>query len=66
MKKPGNRARKAHDEFFMQMAASCSPDETDQKDFAKENEELLASWLEYNASHGKKMRKKSLSERKKQ
>ena len=66
MKKPGNKTRTAHDDFFMQMAASCSPDEADQNDFAKENEELLASWLEYNASHGKKMRKKSQSVRKKQ
>jgi hypothetical protein len=66
MKKPGNKTRKAHDDFFMQMAASCSQDESDRKDFAKENEELLASWLEYNASHGEKMRKKSQLARKKQ
>ena len=66
MKKTGNKSRKAHDDFFMQMAASCSPDESGRNDFAKENEDLLASWLEYNANHGKKMRKKSQSERKKQ
>jgi hypothetical protein len=66
MKKKGNKTRKAHDDFFMQMAASCSPDEPERKDFAKENKELLSSWLEYNASHGEKMRKKSFSERKKQ
>jgi hypothetical protein len=66
MKKTGNKTRKAHDDFFMQMAASCSPEEPGRKDFDKEIEELLASWLEYNASHGEKMRKKSLSARKKQ
>jgi hypothetical protein len=66
VKKTGNKTRKAHDDFFNQMAASCSREESDRKDFARENEEILASWLEYNASHGKKMRKKSQSERKKQ
>ena len=66
MKKPGRKTREAHDDFFMQMAASCSPDEPSKKDFAKENEDLLASWLEYNAIHGEKMRKKSQSARKKQ
>lgn len=66
MKKPGEKTRKAHDAFFMQMAASCGPDESATKEFEKKNEELLASWLEYNASHGEKMRKKSLSPRKKQ
>jgi hypothetical protein len=66
VKKTGNKSQNAHDDFFMQMAASCSRDESDMKTFARENEELLASWLEYNASHGKKMRKKSQSERKKQ
>ncbi len=59
MKKTGRKTRKAHDDFFMKMTASCSPDELGSKDFDKENEELLASWLEYNASQGEKMRKKS-------
>jgi|WetSurMetagenome_2_1015567.scaffolds.fasta_scaffold130986_2 hypothetical protein len=66
MKKPARKKRKVHDAFFMQMAASCAPDESGVNDFEKKNEELLASWLEYNASHGEKMRKKSLSPRKKQ
>lgn len=65
MKKPQRKARDAHDAFFMQMGASCSPDSSEGKDFEKENEELLASWLEYNASHGEKMRKKSRLSRKK-
>jgi hypothetical protein len=66
MKKPVGKKRKVHDAFFMQMAASCGPDESGAKDFEQKNEELLASWLEYNASHGEKMRKKSMSQKKKQ
>jgi hypothetical protein len=66
MKKPAGKKRKVHDVFFMQMAASCSPDEHGIKDFEKKNEELLASWLEYNACHGEKMRKKFMSPKKKQ
>jgi hypothetical protein len=66
MKKPGCKKRNVHDAFFMQMAASCGPDESGTRDFEKKNEELLASWLEYNASHGEKMRKKSFSPKKKQ
>jgi hypothetical protein len=66
MKKANRKTWNIHDDFFMQMAASCSPDEPGRKDVSKENEELLASWLEYNASHGEKMRKKSQSAKKKQ
>ncbi len=66
MNKTGGKKRKNHDEFFMQMAASCGPDESGVKEFEQKNEELLASWLEYNASHGEKMRKKSMSPKKKQ
>jgi hypothetical protein len=66
MKKSGGKTRKAHDDFLMQIGASCSPDEHGRRNFSKENEELLASWLEYNASHGEKMRKKSQQPKKKQ
>jgi len=60
MNKSPKKVQQEDDEFFLQMGEACNPepaqaDLTD--DFVRQNDELLASWLEYNAKHGEKMRR---------
>ena len=63
MKKSSRKKKQLeYDAFFMQMGEACNPELAQGDlidDFAKQNEELLASWLEYNAKHGEKMRKQN-------